>query len=398
MSSSNIRMPRPVGKAGFTLVELLVVIAIIGVLIALLLPAVQAAREAARRMQCTNHLKQIGLAIHNFHDTRGGVPPIATGPSRMTLFPVIFPFAEQQALYDMIVSKTYTGQPTPDGEVGEKVAGDPLAGTNFWNSCTDEEKDGLGSVSYMRCPSRREAGPLITPMMNDRSSEPHYGPQGDYAAVYTMAIYPADGPHTGQNDWYYNASYHGDPNHASVALHLSLQYGPFRTANLQTAGDYKSWQPRDTMAWWSDGTTNQILVGEKHIHRKHLGLCINDGSTRLENGTAMTADTTKGRYCGDCSYMAYAGSYASGAYMRTVQMGNVSATDDTPYRNPVIPIANPHEQEANNSLSRSFGSYHAGVSHFLIGDGSVKAFPTTIPLAVMAALANVSDGKSVALP
>jgi prepilin-type N-terminal cleavage/methylation domain-containing protein len=103
-------------RSAFTLVELLVVIAIIGILVALLLPAIQAAREAARRTQCNNRMKQVALALHNYHDTigrfpfatvcniDGGAPGMSTN-ARQSWFHMILPFVEQTAYYDLIVPR-----------------------------------------------------------------------------------------------------------------------------------------------------------------------------------------------------------------------------------------------------------------------------------------------------
>ncbi len=99
-------------QAGFTLIELLVVIAIIAILIALLLPAVQQAREAARRTQCRNNLKQLGIAMHNYHDTHNTFPfgsmaqslnTVGTGgPGAMSWMPMILPYMDQGPLYNQL--------------------------------------------------------------------------------------------------------------------------------------------------------------------------------------------------------------------------------------------------------------------------------------------------------
>lgn len=117
-------------RAGFTLVELLVVIAIIGILIALLLPAVQAARESARRSQCVNNLKQLGIAMNNFHDVQKRFPTAGTEPlfaypagtlnwpgarARWSFLVALLPYVEQQPLYEAFMTMQLPGGGTVVG-------------------------------------------------------------------------------------------------------------------------------------------------------------------------------------------------------------------------------------------------------------------------------------------
>ena len=115
--------PKVSARRGVTLVELLVVIAIIGILVALLLPAIQAAREAARRMQCTNNLKQLALGCHNYHATYDAFPfgriDPAYGGYRWSVQAAVLPYIEQGNVYNFINYSELTrwdvnGSPTSD--------------------------------------------------------------------------------------------------------------------------------------------------------------------------------------------------------------------------------------------------------------------------------------------
>lgn len=209
-------------RRAFTLVELLVVITIIGILIALLLPAVQAAREAARRGQCSNNLKQLGLALLNYESTFGSFPPAAINSNQMTWRTLILPGLEQDSLYQRV---NFRGGSTAAGVVVFNTQG--------------REQIGLERVDAFLCPS--SVGPADIRSPNNP------------VTVAGVAVYP------------YTAHYYG------VLGPIGLN--PITNANYQTqypgtwfgdcATQGTSGYPAGIkLADISDGTSNTFLLGE----------------------------------------------------------------------------------------------------------------------------------------
>ncbi|UUO08247.1 DUF1559 domain-containing protein [Blastopirellula sp. J2-11] len=338
-------------RRGFTLVELLVVIAIIGVLIALLLPAVQQAREAARRMQCTNNLKQMGLAVHNFADTQNGLPPSTIGydftaegrVSRASFFIVILPYLEQNAAYDFIASKTNN-------------LASPVANADFWNTLTSAERQSMSFSAYF-CPSRRSDSPVMGDGPSTNPAESIHGPRGDYAIVQGR-----DTRHWAE--WMMN----------DQEATASDQKGPIRSARW--APTAASWRPRDTFARWQDGTSNQIVIGEKHIQKDDLNICSTNAGT-----TAQRQEQA------DCSI---------------ISLGNWGTLPSGRSFNAGI-ARSPNDPVSFNEDGVQWGSSHPGVCNFLFGDGSVRPLAVTIPTGngssfLLSQLGNVADGNVTVLP
>jgi prepilin-type N-terminal cleavage/methylation domain-containing protein len=235
-------------RRAFTLVELLVVIAIIGILIALLLPAIQAARESARRTQCVNNLKQIGLAFHNFYDTHERLPNSRRPCDYITWAAEIWPFLE---------------------EAGIAATWDPTK--SYYKQ---EERVRTYQVSVYLCPTRRAPPANSIEGDSDTDSSAHTtGACGDYAAVVSDHRITRDTPI--------------DPDLPTDTTRNNPNGIAINAGRVETEGDCGSGinlsklgiQYKVKLQQITDGLSHQLFVGEKHVPDGWLGVkTANDNS------------------------------------------------------------------------------------------------------------------------
>ena len=382
--------------SGFTLVELLVVIAIIGMLIALLLPAVQAAREAARRMQCTNHLKQMGLAVHNYHDVYNAIPPAVTGVSRAggNFFMWILPFMEQQAIYESVFTKN---RPQEPGHSDNRADWFLTHNTDWFNRCSEQQKQGTAIKLYF-CPSRSRT-PLATGTPGDAAGSD--GPRSDYALPVTWKTLNHGDATDDITWWVYRQERAkvGSPVRDWISIDnagVLFSQSPLRAAILDAdimadaVSPYSAytirWSHRDNFAHFYDGTSNQLCIGEKHIPSNYLGQCSGDWSSQRE---ALSDCSWTDNYDGltiarlvDRNHRGGEGIIARGPSHANERLGTPAWRD-----------------RAVDFGRVSFGSYHGGgIANFLLGDGSVRSIPSSITALTMEQLCRTKDGTGGSLP
>jgi prepilin-type N-terminal cleavage/methylation domain-containing protein len=328
-------------SGGFTLVELLVVIAIIGILVALLLPAIQAARESARRSQCTNNLKQIGIAIQNYHDTYKRIPNSRRKYDYITWAAELWPFIEEDSI---------------------SVAWDRKS--TYYDQ---EEHIRTIQVAIYLCPTRRAPPALSVTGDNDQGSEgaPNVpGALSDYAC--NTGDTPQSTLNASENDNTYEPINPSDPKVAPT--------GPFRYSQVEEVEGGVQPGVTDLSAiplvyktqfkHVTDGLSNTAFIGEKHVPVP--GARDWFGQIDAKDNSVYNPDfwSSVGR---------------KGGKLR--------------------PLAEPTDGSRGGtelqSYNKNFGSWHTGICQFVFGDGSVHPLSIEIDEYMLGHICNIADGQIV---
>jgi prepilin-type N-terminal cleavage/methylation domain-containing protein len=337
-------------RRAFTLVELLVVIAIIGILVALLLPAIQAAREAARRSQCMNNLKQMGIAAHNFHDSRKALPPARIVEHQATWLYLILPYMEDVqlgTLWDISTGDFY------DQKLEVRTAQIP---TYICPSQTHESLTVLRDLSPI--------GSHTHPAGDDGNG--FYGSIADYMASMSSScaiVRPYFPPKTAGQQI-------GDGGSTSKQTYMvdgaivPVKPGDFRgNPNLPGNPNYPqgilSYSSKVSLAKITDGTSKTFMFGE------------------------ISEQRAKGfqAFNGDSAPALFAGQHAP------------FAPNPEPQPTPDKYFASVSIIPKGNTVS--FGSPHPGVVMFAMVDGSVQTVSRDIQPSVVDLLAQRNDGETI---
>ena len=319
----------PVRRHAFTLVELLVVIAIIGILVALLLPAIQAAREAARRAQCQAHLKNIGLALQNYHSATGHFPKgfVSTGNLAVEAWAwstYVLPYLEEQTIFDQLRPAQEYIVPVDANRTGKRNLADVLAAVKAGKAA--ELVPLQSPITVFRCPS--DSTPQLIPV-NAKSDVPPAAPRTIDTEQWERHFYGVNTP-----DFF-------QPSTSNYVASKGLSDAGCTGALV--GGKWMIEQPRCN--------NTGVFFGNSKISIKHI-----------TDGTSKTfAVGERDKFCLAATWIGVRNPYGPDMWSSNWALAHV-------YLKLNHPITGAHQ----NSCTEAFSSAHPGGGFFAFCDGSVR--------------------------